>query len=216
MTVVVAVGAALAQLLLVADWLRSVQVGASRGGQVVLVGAAAAADAGVLLADDAHPTAPVAPVLAVALLAAFVVQLVRRDGRERLTASLTATGTGAALVVLGSLWLALDRVRHGDPVLVVAAVAVAATVLADLLPVPPPARAGAGAVATLVAALVVAAASDLGAGTALATGACCAVAAWLAVLAGRRVPEPRPLLPTALAALLVAPAGYLLARLLVG
>ena len=216
MTVAVAVGVGLVQLLLVWTWFPALQVRGVLGGRVVTVAAAAAADIAVLAADDARPSAPLAAVLALTLLAAFVVQLLRRDGRERLTASLTATGTAATMVVLGSLWLALDTVRRGDTVLLVAVLALAAVVLADLLPLPGWLRRTAGAVAALGASLAVAGGSDLGVGVTVATGAAAAVVAGLATLVARRVPAPHPVLPGVLAALLVAPVAYLLARVLVG
>jgi hypothetical protein len=215
-TVAVAIVLGLVQLLLVWAWFPALQVRGVLGGRLVTVGAAVAADIAVLAADDARPSAPLGPVLALALLAAFVVQLVRRDGREALTASLTATGTAATLVVFGSLWLALDTLRRGDDVLLVALLALAAVVLADLLPLPGWLRWSIGAVVALVASLVVARGSDLDVAVTLATGAGAAVVAGLGALVARRVPAPNPVLPAVLGALLVAPVGYLLARVLVG
>jgi hypothetical protein len=215
-TVAVAIGVGLAQLLLVWTWFPALQVRGVLGGRVVTVAAAVAADIAVVAADDARPSAPLAAVLALALLAAFVVQLLRRDGREGLTASLTATGTAATMAVLGSLWLALDTVRRGDAVLLVAVLALAAVVLADLLPLPGWLRWTVGAVVALGASLAVAAGSDLGAGVAVTVGAGAAVVAGLATLVARRLPAPHPVLPAVLAALLVAPVAYLLARVVVG
>ncbi|HEX4699349.1 MAG TPA: hypothetical protein VH857_08335 [Actinomycetes bacterium] len=216
MTVAVVLGVGLVQLLLVWTWFPALQVRGVLGGRVVTVGAAAAADVAVLAADDARPSAPLAAVLALSLLAAFVVQLFRRDGREGLTASLTATGTAETMVVLGSLWLALDTVRRGDAVLLVAVLALAAVVLADLLPLAGWLRWTAGAVVALGASLAVAAGSDLGVDVTLTVGAAATVVAGLATLVARRVPVPHPVLPAVLAALLVAPVAYLLARVLVG
>ena len=216
MTVAILIGLGLVQLLLVWAWFPALQVRGVLGGRLVTVAAAVAADVAVLAADDARPSAPLGPVLALALLASFVVQLARRDGREGLTASLTATGTAATLVVLGSLWLALDTERQGDDVLLVALLALAAVVLADLLPLPGWLRWSVGAVVALAASLVVAGSSDLGAAVALTTGAGAAVVAGLATLVARRVPAPHPVLPAVLGALLVAPVAYLLARILVG
>jgi hypothetical protein len=215
-TVAVLVGVGLVQLLLVWTWFPALHVRGVLGGRLVTVAAAAAADVAVLGADDARPSAPLAAVLALALLAAFVVQLVRRDGRDGLTASLTATGTAATMAVLGSLWLALDTVRRGDAVLLVAVLALAAVVLADLLPLPGWLRWSSGAVVALGASLAVARGSDLGVAVTLTVGAGAAVVAGLATLAARRVPVPQPVLPAVLGALLVAPVAYLLARVLVG
>jgi hypothetical protein len=215
-TVAVATGLGLVQLLLVWAWFPALQVPGVLGGRLVTVAAAAAADVAVLVADEARPSAPLAPVLALALLVAFVVQLVRRDGRGGLTGSLTATGTAATMAVLGSLWLALDTVRRGDAVLLVAVLALAAVVLTDLLPLPGWLRWTGGAVVALGASLAVAAGSDLGVAVTVTTGAGAAVVAGLATLVARRVPVPQSALPAVLAAVLVAPVGYLLARVLVG
>jgi hypothetical protein len=215
-TVAVATGLGLVQLLLVWAWFPALQVRGVLGGRLVTVAASVAADVAVLAADDARPSAPLGPVLALALLAAFAVQLVRRDGREALTASLTATGTAATLVVLGSLWLALDTVRRGDDVLLVALLTLAAVVLADLLPLPGWLRWSVGAIVALAASLIAAATTELGVAVTLSTGAGAAVVAGLATLVARRVPAPNPVLPAVLGALLVAPVAYLLARVLVG
>jgi hypothetical protein len=156
----------------------------------------------------------------VTLLAAFGQQLVRRDGRERLTGSLTATGSAVVVGGLGAAWPALDAGRDGTALAVVAAVAVAATPAADLaggrLALPRWASAVVAALGTGAAALVVAGGSDLEAPTALAAAAVAAVAARLGTILANRVPVPHLVLPAVLPALLVAPATYVLARVLLG
>ncbi len=72
----------------------------------------------VLAADETRPMEHVAPVLAVAMLAALAHQLARRDGRGELTTSLTATGAATVFAGLGSAWLALDVSRDGTGLLV--------------------------------------------------------------------------------------------------
>ncbi len=210
----------LVQGLLVAGWFPALRVPGPVGGRVVVAAAAVAADLAVLVADETRPLEHVAPVLALALLAALVHQLVRRDGRVELTASLTATGAAAVLAGLAAAWLALDVSRAGAGLLVLAAVAAAAAPLADLAA----GAAGLGrwvgiltaAAVTGVAAVAVAATTSVSPGLALAAGAGGVVAARLAVLLADRAGAPHPLLTAALPAVLVAPPVYLLGRVLVG
>ena len=219
-TPVLLVAVLLAQGLLVAGWFPALRVPGPVGGRVVVAAAAVAADVAVLAADETRPLEHVAPVLGMALLAALTHQLVRRDGRVELTSSLTATVAAAVLVGLAAAWLALDVSRGGTGLLVLAAVAAAAPLPADL-------AAGAvglgrwagilaAAVVTGLAAVAVAAATDLSFAVTLAAGAGGAVAARLAVLVANRAVAPHPLLAAALPAVLVAPSVYLLGRVLVG
>jgi hypothetical protein len=186
----------------------------------VVAAAAAGADIAVLAADETRPLEHVAPVLGLALLAALVHQLVRRDGRVELTSSLTATVAAAVLAGLAAGWLALDVSRAGTDLLVLAAVAAAAPLLADL-------AAGAiglgrwvgilaAAAVTGAAAVALAVVTDVSFTVALAAGAGGAVAARLAVLLANRAAAPHPLLAAALPAILVAPSVYLLGRVLLG
>lgn len=215
----------LVQALLVVGWFPALRASSPLGGRLVVGGTALAADVAVLAGDDTRPMAHVAAVLSLSLLAALAHQLVRRDGRGGLVGSLTATGAGAVLAGLASAWLALDVSRDGTGLLVLAAVAGAVPAVVDL-GAEQLARRGAatprwgavvtGAVVTLLAALVVAAASPVGALTALAVAAGAAVAARLGTLLGDRAAAPHPALPAVLPAVLVAPAVYVLARVLVG
>ncbi len=74
----------------------------------------------------------------------------------------------------------------------------------------------AGAALTVAAGAVVASQSGLDLPVALAAGAVAAVAARVAVVLAQRVPTADPVLPAVLPALLVAPATYVLARVLLG
>ena len=211
---------AVVQLLFAAVWFDALGATGAVLGRLLAAAAAVAADVAVLLSDDSRPMAHVAPVLAVALLAAFVQQLVRRDGRERLTGSLTATGSAVVVGGLGAAWPALDVGSDGTALAVVAAVALAAAPAADLaggrLGLLPWVSAAVAALVTGGAALAVAGGSDLDLPTALAAAAVAAVAARLGVVFANRVPAPHPVLPAVLPALLVAPATYVLARVLLG
>src|SRR4051794_37878095 len=108
----------LTQVLLAGAWVPALQATSPIGGRIVVLGAAGAADVAVLAADETRPMEHVAPVLAVALLAALAHQLARRDGRGGLTTSLTATGSATVFACLGSAWLALDVSREGTGLLV--------------------------------------------------------------------------------------------------
>ena len=210
----------LTQVLLAVAWFPALRATSPLGGRIVVLGAAVAADVAVLAADETRPMEHVAPVLALAMLAALTHQLARRDGRGELTTSLTATGAATVFACLGSAWLALDVSREGTGLLVVGAVAAAAPAVVEL----GRSRLGrsrwAGAVwaaaVTGVAAAAVAETTDVSLPVALAAGAGAVVAARLAVLLADRAPVPHPLLPAALPPVIVAPVVYLLGRLLVG
>ena len=210
----------LTQVLLAVAWFPALQATSPIGGRIVVLGAAGAADVAVLAADETRPMEHVAPVLAVALLAALAHQLARRDGRGGLTTSLTATGSATVFACLGSAWLALDVSREGTGLLVLGAVAAAAPAVVDLagsrLGRPSWAAGVWAAAVTGAAAAVVAETTDVSLPVALAAGAGAVVAARLAVLFANRAPVPHPLLPAALPPVLVAPVVYLLGRLLVG
>jgi hypothetical protein len=219
-TPVLVLAVLLGQGLLAAGWFTGLRVPSPKGGLVVVAATAAGADAAVLAGDDTRPLAHVGPVLALALLAAFAHQLLRRDGRVELTRSVTGTGAAAVLAGLASSWLALDVSPRGDGLLVVAAAAAAAPAVvdlaADLVGAPRWAAAVAAAAATLLVAALVAGWTDPGFAVALAAGAGGAVAARLATLLAERAPVPQALLSAALPAALVAPVVYLLGRVLVG
>jgi hypothetical protein len=210
----------LAQGLFVAGWFPALRATGATGGRIVVVATAVGADAAVLAADDTRPLEHVAPVLALALLAALAHQLFRRDGRVELTASLTATGAAAVLAALGSAWLALDVSRDGTGLLVLAAVAAAAPSALDLAAATVKAPRWAGVLAAVLvtglAAVAVAAAATVTLTVALAAAAAGAVAARLGVVLADRAAVPHPLLGAALPALLVAPAVYLIGRVLTG
>jgi hypothetical protein len=210
----------LTQVLLAVAWFPALQAASPIGGRIVVLAAAGAADVAVLAADETRPMEHVAPVLAIAMLAALAHQLVRRDGRGGLTASLTATGSATVFACLGSAWLALDVSREGTGLLVLGAVAAAAPAVVDLAGsrLGRPSWAGAvwAAAVTGAAAAVVAETTDVSLPVALAAGAGAVVAARLGVLLADRAPVPHPLLPAALPPVLVAPVVYLLGRLLIG
>lgn len=132
----------------------------SRIGSSIVVGAAGVAAVVVVHLTETEPLLGDLPaVFAVAVLAAFVAELGRRDGRERLVESLAGTVSGALVPVCAAGWLAAERTMAGDAVVVTGAVALAIGSALTALPL----RSWAGAGATIAAS----AAGGLVAGAAL-------------------------------------------------
>jgi hypothetical protein len=193
--------------------------------------AAVGADVALLNEVDDSSVRPLTVVLAALVVLAFVVQLGRRDGRDRLTDALAATiGTGALCVTMASL-LGVRGGADGDRVVLVAlaAVGVSLVVLAVLLlaPVwPHLSRAVSWSTALAVAlgagiaiAVVVAASTHgIGAGSGLVIGAVASVlalsAAALVALSGEAA-SLRPIVAT-LPFAVVGPAVLIAARIMVG
>ncbi|PRY58038.1 hypothetical protein BCF74_11469 [Knoellia remsis] len=71
-------------------------------------------------------------VVAGALLAMFLHQLLRRDGRPRLTQSIAVSAAGIAIATMGAAWVPLGRTFGGPHVVLAVAAAVALSSLADL------------------------------------------------------------------------------------
>jgi len=83
-----------------------------------------------------RPLGAVAGLMGFAVLAAFVHELLRRDGRERLVESVTGTLTGQVIAVIGSGWLLLPVTRLGDRGVLLTAVAVGVAGVVSALPWP--------------------------------------------------------------------------------
>lgn len=128
-----------------AGWPRLVGLPTLRGATAVVAAAGAAAVVTALLG----PPGGLVVVMGLAVVAAFVHEMSRRDGRPRLVESLSGVVTGATVVVAGSLWLVVDRDAAHDPLAMVGAAALAVAVLTTALPLP---DLLAGAVATVLAA----------------------------------------------------------------
>jgi molybdopterin synthase sulfur carrier subunit len=186
----------LLQLLLVIGWFRlaSLRTPGQAAGAVAAVLAAAAADIALLDEVDDASVRPLTVVLAALVVAAFVVQLARRDGRDRLTDALSATvGAGALCLTMASL-LGVRGAESGAVVVAVAvgAVGAALVIVAGVLMLPfwpsatrPVAVAAALAlglgVGTGVAALIGSAGHGVGTGAAAAIGAAATALALSAV-----------------------------------
>jgi hypothetical protein len=90
--------------------------------------------------DLPPPLAVYAAVIALAVLAAFAHELLRRDGRRDVVESVTGTVTGQVIAVLASGWVLLAYTRPGSSAILVAAAAVAVARLMAGLPLPLPAE----------------------------------------------------------------------------
>jgi hypothetical protein len=215
-TAVLLLAVALAQGLLVSRWFAALGVTGAAGGAVVAGAAALTADVLVVVREDTEPLASVAAVLALAMLAAFLHQLVRRDGRPDLTASLAATTSLAVITVLGAGYLAADLSRGGSALVAVAALAAGAATALDAVTLPGPVRASIGLAAALVLSIAVGLLTDLGAAAAALVAAGCAATAAGAVTMARRMWHPEPIVCAALPLVLAGPAAFVLGRLLLG
>ncbi|MFC7407115.1 hypothetical protein [Georgenia alba] len=126
--VVVALG-----LLFAAGWPRLLGLPTARGGSIVIGLAAVAALAVVRFAGFGH----LGLVAGLAVVAAIVHQMLRRDGRPRLVESVSGIVTGAVVTISAAGWLAIE-VDRTTPALVVTAaatIAAAATVTALRAPI---------------------------------------------------------------------------------
>ncbi|MDQ1486639.1 MAG: hypothetical protein QOJ62_2332 [Actinomycetota bacterium] len=218
-----AVALVVVQAVLVFGWFRAAALTA-RGefaGAVVSIAAAAAADVALLRSRDQANVAALAGVLAGLLVLAFVVQLVRRDGRGRLTSALTATVASGAVAVTVSVLLAVRAGPHGSTIVATALVAVAVGVLPIQARVPLWASVPLGLAVGLGAGLLVGqrvAAVGVGAGAAIAAAAVVLGVAARAV--ARAAAAPDDLTSLAITATLpvavVAPAVLVVARIMVG
>jgi hypothetical protein len=212
---VLAAAVGLLQVMVAFRWFAALEVDAdARSGALVGAAAAIGADLAVTLRDDRDPMASVTAVLGLAMLAAMFQQLVRRGGRDRLTASLTATVSLVVVGTLGSCYLGAQLSRDGAAFVTAGAAAAAVVVVAGALPGPEALGSATGLVAGGASGLVVGLLTDLGARTGGIVGLGCAGVAVVTVAVARRAPEPDPVITAGLPLLLAAPVAFVLARLL--
>ena len=224
-----ALAIAFVQVVLVVGWFAVLDVPGGRGGAIVAVLSALAADALLLtqtLRGDEIDLLPVAATLGMAFLAAFVHQIARRGGRPDVVASITATLTIATIAVLASLLLPAAG-DDGSPAVVVAVVVGAALVAmtAVLRPLSWITAAAALVVAAVVGGGVGATDNAVGLGAGIALGAGGAILALLGSTVARfatydiadRPVEPvlRLAVPALLPVVIAAPVAYVLSRMLV-
>jgi hypothetical protein len=173
----------IAQTLLVVGWYAVLGVPGRDLGALLAIAGGFVGDIAMVVRGGDPSLGPLAGVLGPAVAAAIAVQLLRTDGRERVTASLTATVSAVVLSLLAATLLAERGATHGQTVTVVAVLAagVATAVLAAPLPAHL-AELPAFAAATVLGTLAGLIAGDMNAGE---VALLAAVAALMAV-AGRR------------------------------
>jgi len=211
---------ALVQGCVIAGWHRSLDVPGAIEGAVVAASAAAAADMLVLTAPTDRPLARLPAVLALAVVASLLAQLARRDGRERLVASLTASVCLATYAALPAAQLAALVSEGGVPLVTATVLPAGLVAAADAVTVtrsgPRWLRPGLAVVAALATGVVVGAVTGLTISAAVATAAASGAVGWAGAVLADRSPRPNPLLRAALPVALAAPVGYVLGRLVVG
>lgn len=138
-------------------WPTIVDVPARIPSTVVLLVTAAASVAVIELVRD---VAWLAVVCAGAVLAAFLAQLFRRDGRPRLLEQVAGTVTGAVIVASAAGWLAIGPGPRSEALVITAAVTIAVASVVALFRLSP--------AWSTVASVVLATAAGLGMGLAVA------------------------------------------------
>lgn len=194
----------------------------ARVGSGVVIGLTGLAAVAVVHVATGEPLLGDLPVVfAGAVLASFVAELARRDGRERLVESVAGTVAGALAPVCAAGWLAAERTVAGDAVVVTGAVALAVASALTALPLRGWAGAGAtvgaGAAAGAVAGaalpvLGVLSGALLGAVVGVLVAAADALFDRMAVLEHRLAGWAVAVLPVAVTGILV----YVVGRVLVG
>jgi hypothetical protein len=221
-------GVAVVQVVFTLGGVRPAAVPALREGAWLALVVSVAASVWLVVGDPSEMW-PVAALLGPALVVAVMIQLLRRDGRQALSTSLTMTVAACALALLPVAWLALRGAEGGVHAVWLGLLGVGIVVLAELLPTPAAVRrtlavvlAGALAAALVTVADGVAAAVPAVGGVVLTTFA--ALTAVTAVAAVERVGEEMgdstvdlltPLQVT-MPIVVAGPVAYVLGRVLVG
>jgi hypothetical protein len=130
--VLVALAVALAGLVMAWGWPALLGLPSRFGTTVVLVIGALSCTLAAALSPDEPFLRWVPAALAVSLIAAFLHQLLRRDGRPRLTESVAASGAGLALIASGVSYIPLPHTLGGPQTLAAAMAGLGLAALADL------------------------------------------------------------------------------------
>lgn len=105
----------------------------SKVGSSIAIGlVGVAAPVAVAVTSDEPYLRHVPVVMAVGMFAMFLHQLLRRDGRPRLTQSVTVSAAGIAVGAIGAAYVPLGRTFGGRDVVIVVAAALALSGVADL------------------------------------------------------------------------------------
>lgn len=130
--VLVALAVALAGLVVAWGWPVLLGLPSRFGTTVVLAIGAVTCTAAAALSPDEPYLRWVPAALAVSLIAAFLHQLLRRDGRPRLTESVAASAAGLAVITSGVSYIPLPQTLGGSQTLAVAMAGLGLAALADL------------------------------------------------------------------------------------
>lgn len=130
--VLVAFAVGLAGLVLAWGWPVLLGLPSRRGTTTVLAIGAVACTAAAAMTPDEPYLRWLPAAVAVSLIAAFLHQLLRRDGRPRLSESVAASGAGLAILSSGAAYVPLPYTLGGSETLAVAMAGLALASLADL------------------------------------------------------------------------------------
>lgn len=143
-------------VLLAVGWSSLLDLPAPGGTTIVVLGAGLGA-AVVAWRTQGEPVLRHLPiVVAMALVLAFLAEMLRRDGRSRLIESVSGTVAGAFVAAAAGGWVATNRSVGGSSLVVTAAVALAVAAAVSALPA---ARGWVGALLAVAAASVAGAAA---------------------------------------------------------
>ena len=132
----VVVVAGLLVLLFAVGWPTLAALPMPPGSSAVVALTGVGAVAAVWLVGDAPQLSALAVVMASALVLAFVNELLRRDGRERLIESVSGTVAGSVVALCAAGWIASGALAEGESLVVVGALALAVGSAVAALPVP--------------------------------------------------------------------------------
>jgi hypothetical protein len=136
-TSILSLGLVMLVLLLAVGWPVLLRLPDPIGsGVLIALTGIGAVGAGLRPPEPDLPLAAFSVLLALSVIAAFLHELIRRDGRHELVESVTGTLSGQVLAMLGAGWLLLPDAQIGEATLLVAAVAVASARAATALPWP--------------------------------------------------------------------------------
>ena len=130
--VLLAAGLAWAGIVVAWGW-PALHGSSSRFGSSLAIGVTAVLAPAAAALPAEEPFLRLVPVtIVVGLAVMFVHQLVRRDGRPRLTESIAVTSLGIAVVTMGTAWMPLSRGERASQVAIAGFAAVAVSSVADL------------------------------------------------------------------------------------
>ena len=129
----VALAVALAGLVVAWGWPQLLSLPSARGTAAVLAVGTVLMTGTVLLTREAPYLQWMPAAMAVSVIAAFLHQLMRRDGRPRLTESVSASVTGLAVISAGIALAPLPQFLNGEHALAATMAGLGVGVLADPL-----------------------------------------------------------------------------------